>query len=175
LKYTEVNEEPMAVNSLTCEGNTSLLFQWRELPSCFLHDKYNNFSGHQTHPLSPAAPTKFVPFSLECDTLPQQQIFNYRLTVISHMVKMAAVSYRPIAAALFFILLFFFCSVSHHSSRQSRPRHDHIDSIHPLARLLYPSRTALSNILVSTGKLKDQYPARTLCADRPAAGRHEAH
>jgi len=167
----------MGVNSLTCEGNISVLLQRHELPSCFLRDKYNTriLSGHQSHPLSPAAPTKFFPFSLECDTTSQQQIITNRLTIISHMVKMAAVSYRPIAAALFFILIFFFCSVSHHSSRQSRPRHDHIDSIHPLARLLYPSRTALSNILVSTGKLKDQYPARTLCADRPAAGRHEAH
>lgn len=163
------------VNSLTCEGNRSLLLQWRGLPSCFLHDKYKNpFRSSVPSPV-PGCTKKFLPLSTECDALPQQQAFTYRLTVISHMVKMAAVSYRPIAAALFFILLFFFCSVSHHSSRQSRPRHDHIDSIHPLARLLYPSRTALSNILVSTGKLKDQYPARTLCADRPAAGRYEAH
>jgi len=159
---------PVSVIYLSCFSDTNF-------PPAFYMTSTPIPSGHQSHPLSPATPTKFVLFSLECDTLHQQQAFTYRLTIISHMVKTAAVSYRPIAAALFFILLFFFCSVSHHSSRQSRPRHDHIDSIHPLARLLYPSRTALSNILVSTGKLKDQYPARTLCADRPAAGRREAH
>ena len=51
---------PVSVIYISC-------FSDSKCPPAFYMTSTRIFSGHQTHPLSPAAPTKFFPFSLECD------------------------------------------------------------------------------------------------------------
>lgn len=72
-----------------------------------------------------------------CCALPHREALTYRAGTQLADGKDGCIPLSPYCCCIIFfffsliVFLFFLCSVAHRSSRQSRPRHDHIDSIYP--------------------------------------------